>query len=94
MTIESILLSIAVVTVMPTLAYFIGDAWNIIKRDFGFSHWFENKKKGDLLQSSIFFAKVAISFVEKEEMKMLNTLIIFGLWAYALCYLSETTECQ
>lgn len=44
-----ILLMSCVLIVMPAMAYMIGDVWNIIKRDFGFSHWFANKKKGDLL---------------------------------------------
>lgn len=49
MTTESILLIIAGITCMPTLAYLVGDIFNIVKKDFGHSHWFESKKKGDLL---------------------------------------------
>ena len=44
-----ILLSMCVITCMPTLAYMIGDVWNIIKRDFNREHWFTQKRKGDLL---------------------------------------------
>ena len=46
---ESILLMSCVLTVMPALAYMIGDVWNIIKKDFNREHWFTEKKKGDLL---------------------------------------------
>lgn len=44
-----ILLMSCVLTVMPAMAYMIGDIWNIFKKDFGHEHWFESKKKGDLL---------------------------------------------
>lgn len=45
---ETILLNMCVITVMPAMAYLIGDIWNIIKRDFNREHWF-TEKKGDLL---------------------------------------------
>lgn len=49
MTIEILLVIIAGITVMPTMAYLAGDLYNIVRKDFGMSHWFETKKKGDLL---------------------------------------------
>ena len=89
---ETILLHMCIVTCMPALAYLCGDLYHIIKKDFGFSHWFTESKKRGLIIVLYFFAKVAISFLEKEEIKMLNTLIIFGLWVYAISYLADVTE--
>ena len=50
------------------------------------------EKKRGLIIVLYFFAKVAISFVEKEVEQMLNTIVIIALWGFALSYIADVTE--